>query len=33
MPQALPARYQAQFTMHDHAGNACTAVAEYTVAP
>jgi hypothetical protein len=30
-PPSLPARYQAMFTMRDHAGNACTAVGAYTV--
>lgn len=31
MPAVMPARYSAAFTMHDHAGNACTAVTSYSV--
>jgi hypothetical protein len=31
IPSASPARYDVAITMHDHAGNACTAVTSYVV--
>jgi len=31
IPLTTPARYTAALTMHDHAGNACVAVASYSV--
>jgi hypothetical protein len=31
IPSGLPARYDVAITMHDHAGNACTAVTSYVV--
>jgi hypothetical protein len=33
IPLTAPARYSAALTMHDHAGNACVAVASYSVLP
>ena len=33
IPLTTPARYSAALTMHDHAGNACVAVASYSVLP
>jgi hypothetical protein len=31
IPAGSPARYDVAITMHDHAGNACTAVTTYVV--